>query len=457
MLEKEFTLEQRLSLAYHGRKDFTEALSRVDGIADTAPFKRSPLIYVGKSLARAGLDTTGVMGRLRYLAELPQQQHRNGIYEGMAEIDLARGVFSWFEILTDASPHALSREFCRNLVAQEAKHGLDPSSLLAQLRSGIKEGTSGNPSPYTEIAVIHYEATGEYPKEFLSKAEAGIEDYKREYSDPVHIPGYYMEMAKGYASCHDFNRALMMVDRIRGHNPIVEAQMRMQALKHIATEQIATSFFAEGGRTAERAVATILQAQAEPEHLRGNLEFDQRFDVPKLMLLSAKAKALAGGDPSVLFESISEKVRNLPDGGYYKADILIEKARVENSIGLDSEQTLNQALQELDGMDKEARCNEIDWSRQVTGYEDLGETAAVLGYINLARETVTRLDNVDGRSDTTTETITILANMGEYQAKTGISAKEIRTLVDPFGRLWVGDKVIVDPLRPFLAFGLDKD
>lgn len=425
---------ERLGLAFQARQDFARALDIAGSI--TADASRAyPLIHIGRAQVRSGIDPSPSLTGLTQLAEEPGQIYHQIIHEGIAKVHIEAGDFeSAQDVLNRAPRLPLERRFYFELARAKAKHGQDPSPELSRVRAEIEDYEtqylSSGINSYAELAEAHYQATGEYPEGYLSRAEANIEAYGREYPEAIHLPGWYGDISRAYATAGNFERARALVDKIKGYNPISEAQTRMRALQHIAQEQVARGLHQDAIANAHLAIQTFEQAEVKQEHLRAHIEHDQTVGVIKLLALIAKAQGLSGEDSSETLGTALERVNQIPHNGYWKMDVLVEIARAQRQIGIDVTPTLARALAELDDMPQAADYdNYYDLAQQVMGYEELAKVQAEFGQIDEARVILSRLENFNADDpDIKGMVAEVLADIAETEAKQGLTPDELTTL-----------------------------
>lgn len=452
---------ERLGLAFQARQDFAKALEVAGSI--TADASRAyPLIHIGKAQVRSGIDPSPSLTGLAQLSDEPGQIYHQIIHEGIAQVYIEAGDFESAQGALNRAPRIPSeRSFYFGLARAKAKHGQDPSPELSRVRSEIEgyetKYLSSGVDSYAALAEAHHQATGEYPEEDLSKAEANIEAYAREYPDEIHLPGWYGDIAKAYATAGNFARAQALVDKIKGYNPIAEAQTRMETLGYIAQEQVSRGLHHEAITNARLAIQTVEQAEVKPEHLRTHIEHDQTVGVIKLLALIGKAQGLAGEDSSEALRTALERVSQIPHNGYWKIDVLVEIARAQREIGIDTTPTLARALAELDAMPQAPDYdNYIDLSQQVMGYEELAKVQAEFGRIDEARVTLSRLENFNADdSDTKDMVAEVLADIAEAEAKQGLSPDELTAFSqDEIRAILQGSNELTKQAARY--FGLDK-
>lgn len=454
------SVAERLGLTFQAHQDFEKALGIAGSISPDASRAYS-LIHIGKAQVRSGIDPSPSLSGLAQLAEEPGHYHQI-IYEGIAQVHIEAGDFESAQGALNRAPRLPSeRRFYFGLARAKAKHGQDPSPELSRVRSEIEEYEakylSSGIDSYAELAEAHYQATGEYPEAYLSRAEANIEAYAREYPDAIDLSGWFGDIARVYATAGNFDRARALVDKIKGYNPIHEAEMRMRTLGHIAQEQVARGLYREAIGDAQLAIQTIERAEVNPEHLRAHLQHDQTVGVIKLLALIAKARGLAGEDSSEALGTALERVGQIPHNGYWKMDVLIDIARTQRNIGVDTTSTLARALTELDAMPQAADYdNYYDLAQQVMGYEELAKVQAEFGRVDEARVTLSRLENFNqDDSDTKDMVAEVLADIAEAEARQGLSSDELRQFPKLNVKLILAGNNEVAK-RAVRYFGLDK-
>ncbi len=422
---------ERLGLSFQARQDFAKALE----IASTLPaglLRVYPLIHIGRAQVRSGIDSSPSLAGLAQLAEEQEQIYGQFIHEGIALVHIEAGEFEHAQEALNRAPRVPSEpRFYFELAKAKFNHGQDPTSELSRVRLEIEEREtkylSGGISSYAELAEAHYQATGEYPEEYLAKAEANIEAYAQEYPDAIDLPEWYGDIAKAYATAGNFERARALVDKIKGYNPISEAQTKMRTLEHITREQVARGLYHEAIANAELAIQTVEQAEVKPEHLKAHIEHNRTAGVVKLFALIGMAQGLAGEDSSEALGTALERVDRMPQDGYWEMDILVEIARAQREVGLDINPTLARALAGLDAMPQAPDYdNYYDLVQQVMGYEKLAKVQAEFGQINEARMALNRLENMNDNGIDTKDAITeVLASIAEAEAKQGLSPEEL--------------------------------
>lgn len=452
---------ERLGLAFQAHQDFAKALEVANSITDDASRTHS-LIHIGKAQVRSGVDPSPSLTGLAQLAEKPGQIHHQIILEGIAKVHIEAGDFKSAQDALNRAPRLPSeRRFYLELARAKAQHGQDPSPELSRVRAEIEgyetEYLSSGIDSYAQLATAHYQATGEYPAEYLSKAEANIEAYAQEYPDEIHLPGWYGDISRAYATAGNFERARALVDKIKGYNPISEAQTRMRALKHIAQEQIARGLYQEAIANGRLAIQIVEQAEVNPKHLRAHLEHDQTVGVIKLLALIGKAQGLAGADSSEVLGTALERVNHIPHNGDWKMDVFIEIARAQREIGIDATSALARALEELDAMPQAANYdNYYDLAQQVMGYKELAKVQAEFGQIDEARVTLSRLENFNADdADTKDMVAEVLADIAEVEARQGLSRDELDAMSqNDIQAILLGDNELAKQAARYL--GLDK-
>ncbi len=413
---KNLTIADKLVLTYSATKDFLRATETADNMPNDST-RAIAYKKIASAFARSGMDVP-ILNRLQNPVDV-------------ARIHAEAGNFK----AADETLAMANREWGKDLIIEFAKMkaaaGIDPIFEVVEIKRLIKEHEDKYPTPqlslYEELAIIEYKA-GKDPSQFLTHAEDKLDELTQKYPDFSGIPHDYSELAKAYVSCGNFERALVVADKIKGYNPIIEAQVRMKTLANIAEEQIARGLYQDAIINTELAVQTIEQADHQPEHLVIHLKNCQKIEVAKLYATIAKAKGLNGEDPSGSFALAMEKVGDISFEGW-GAQSLIEIAKAQRAVGINPAVVLDLALKGIDAIFQAEDCDVYDIVYGTMAYEDLALTQAQIGEIDDAKKTLDHLENADTKGDDTkSEVSIILANIAAAEARLGLSSEEISSL-----------------------------
>lgn len=444
-LETTLTTADRLVFAYQARQDFAWAFEIANDIPEPgfAHDKVNAIIDIGIVLARSGLDYSEAIERLSQLANRVDESGKVVIQTGIVEIHREGGKFDEAdEVLLKAcmsSDSSLERvpdhKSYLTLARQKARFGQDPRAELEKAYQEIQQREANGTSSriqYAELAQAHFELTGEYPEAYLSKAEGDIDEHAGRYPDAVHVPGWYGDIAKAYATCGNFEKGTQMLDKIKGYNPIHEAEVKIGVLGHMVKELIERGLYQDAVRNARAAIQVIGQAEAQPEYLTHHLRHFQREELVKMYALIGKAHGLSGEDPMSSFTLALEKTEEFPFKGVGVRS-LIEIAKAQESVGINSSVALDLALRDLDEIPEgEDYDNSYHFAAQLKGYEDLICVQLELGKVDEARVTLSRLENLENRENSKDIPLSIvafaLATIAQASAKKGLSPIEIDAL-----------------------------
>lgn len=289
---------RKLVLSYSARQDFLRATEIADVVTPDSS-QMYTYIHLGREQATVGLDYSTTLTRLHALAARPGQIYQDIIYKGVADVHVASGNLEAAGEALELAPHKPSeRRYYLDLAVTKSRFNQDPIPELTKVEAEIQEYETKYPSSgiesYAELAEAHFRATGQYPETYLAKAEANIQAHERQYPSEIHLAGWYGDIAKAYATCGNFEKALGLVEKIRGYNSIHESQTRMRTLGHIAREQLSRGLYEDTVKTAQLAIQTIEESKTEPEHLRPHLQHDQTVEASKLKALVARAQVSLG-------------------------------------------------------------------------------------------------------------------------------------------------------------------
>lgn len=424
----------RLVLAHSARQDFARATQLADALAPDLKLGPHIYVHIGEEQALSGLDYQSTVARLINLSSQPGQVYGGLIREGVIRIHLAAGDFDSVEQeLTAADPRLSERpEFNLNLARAKAKFGQDPRPTLTQpadrARRYDEEGWNASDS-YAELAVVHFQTTGEYPAAYLEAGVANLERYAATYHREIHLPGWWATMARAYASCGNFEAALQLVARVQ---PVTteegykqsEGIDKFMTFQHIAQEQLDRGLYPDAIQSALQAISQVNLVQ-DPQK-----DMYQTVESAELYALIAKAQGLSGDDPSGAFESAMERVDAIPFNAYWKMYALIEIAKAQVAVSIDPKPTLDLALQGLDAMPQAENYDDYyDYTQQIMGYEELIKVQAELGFIDAARTTLSRLEGLPQDDYNVQETIVdSLVVIAGVQARKALKQQEIESL-----------------------------